>query len=274
VDEAAGKESKRDKTGKEAEDVDEAAGKKSERDKVGKEAEDVDEAAGKESKCNKTGKEAEDVDEAAGKESKRDKTGKEAEDVDEAAGKESKRDKTGKEGNVAVGEAEEEKEEEHGEDDDEEEVGGAADGEDEDEEEEELLSAAKRGNLAVVKECLADGTNADATDGVSSSTPPRGTQEVACERAWRLLSLQQKNTCYFKPGNGHLGNAPLSRTLFFLFEVAPAHALSLSRLLPVCPFFLQNGATALMWAARNGRADVAEVLVAAGADTNATDKVS
>jgi ankyrin repeat protein len=29
-----------------------------------------------------------------------------------------------------------------------------------------------------------------------------------------------------------------------------------------------------MWAARNGRADVAEALVAAGADTNATDKVS
>jgi len=29
-----------------------------------------------------------------------------------------------------------------------------------------------------------------------------------------------------------------------------------------------------MWAARNGRADVAEALVVAGADTNATDKVS
>jgi ankyrin repeat protein len=29
-----------------------------------------------------------------------------------------------------------------------------------------------------------------------------------------------------------------------------------------------------MWAARNGRADVAEALVAAGADKNATDKVS
>jgi ankyrin repeat protein len=64
----------------------------------------------------------------------------------------------------------------------------------------------------------------------------------------------------------------LSAEPFFLFEV---HALSLSH---VCclrfPFFLQNGATALMWAARNGRADVAEALVAAGADKNATDKVS
>jgi ankyrin repeat protein len=29
-----------------------------------------------------------------------------------------------------------------------------------------------------------------------------------------------------------------------------------------------------MWAARNGRADVAEALVVAGADKNATDKVS
>ena len=38
--------------------------------------------------------------------------------------------------------------------------------------------------------------------------------------------------------------------------------------------FLQTGATALMWAARNGRADVAEALVVAGADTNARDKVS
>ena len=51
-------------------------------------------------------------------------------------------------------------------------------------------------------------------------------------------------------------------------------SLNLSRLLPVPPFLLQNGATALMWAARNGRADVAEALVAAGADKNATDTVS
>ena len=38
--------------------------------------------------------------------------------------------------------------------------------------------------------------------------------------------------------------------------------------------FVQRGRTALMMAARNGHADVAEVLVAAGADTNVEDNVS
>ena len=43
----------------------------------------------------------------------------------------------------------------------------------------------------------------------------------------------------------------------------------------VASLFLQeNGFTALMWAARSGNAEVAEVLVKAGADKNANAKVS
>ena len=55
---------------------------------------------------------------------------------------------------------------------------------------------------------LAKGANADVTDEVSSNNPPPGGRR----RSWRLLSLQ--TTCYCKPGNRHLGNAPLSRTFF------------------------------------------------------------
>jgi hypothetical protein len=55
---------------------------------------------------------------------------------------------------------------------------------------------------------LAKGANADVTDEVSSFNPPPGGRR----RSWRLLSLQ--TTCYCKPGNRHLGNAPLSRTFF------------------------------------------------------------
>jgi hypothetical protein len=146
-----------------------------------------------------------------------------------------------KEGNVAEGEEEVEDEEEHGEDDDEKEEGGEADGENEEDEDEELVSAAKSGSLAVVKVCVAKGANVDVVDEVSSfkETTPLRDAGGSMQKTWRLLSLQ--TTCYCKPGNGHLENAPLSRTLFFLFEGVPARALSLSYICCLyLPFFCRT----------------------------------